>query len=109
VKLLFKTIPDNLERDLTKFFVRFYIKNKVFKVVGGIVHNSASTCRWCNEKVIDLEALEFVTESKELSVHLFHPNCRHRIVPVSDNFSGKVFGIKDLPTIVNKHFAGFNK
>lgn len=108
VKMLLNTVPHNAERNLVEWAVKKYNPRKLFRVTGGIVHNSASTCRFCDGKVLDEEALRFATRSDSLRVHLFHPNCRHKIEPVGANYQGEVIGLSDLPPVQNGHFLGYN-
>lgn len=106
--MLFRTEPRNMERDMMRFLIRFFEDN-LFLVTGGVVHNSASTCRFATDRVFTKRALDFIMKSPQLKVHLFHPNCRHRVVPPPKNFKGKVFDVSDLPAIAGGHFQGFHK
>lgn len=100
LRLLFKTIPRNLDRDLLRAIVRFDAlregQEARFLVTGGVIATSATTCRFVNNKVLTQEALDFVTASPELRDHLFHPNCRHRLVAPPDNFRGQVWDVVAL-------------
>lgn len=109
LSMLLRTMLLNFERDFIVYVSRFYRNIKLFKVIGGIITTSASTCRFCNDRVFTYNALEFVRSSPQLRVHLFHPNCRHRIVPVVDGYSGVVYDVFNLPRIVNGHFYGYKK
>lgn len=109
LKMLFRTLPRDLERDLMEYTIRFYAERKLFVVRGGKVHNSASTCRFCDGRVLTKQALDFVTKSSQLKVHLFHPNCRHTIREAPKNYDGPVVDIDNLPPISNGHFQGFDK
>ncbi len=100
LKMLFRTIPANIERELQKQSIEYFEARPIFRVVGGVVHNSASTCRWCNNKVLDRSGLEFVTRDPSLKDHLFHPNCRHRLVPVRSDFDGVVWSAPEIRRLV---------
>ena len=108
LKMLFRTLPRDMERDMMQFLIRFF-ENNTFLVVGGKVHNSASTCLFADGRVFTQKALDFITRSPALKVHLFHPNCRHRIVPPPKNYNGAVLDVGDLPAVQNGHFQGFHK
>lgn len=96
LEMLFKTIPRNMERDLVRWRIRLFDPRPLFRVVGGIVENSAFTCRWANGRVFTEDGLRFLTDSPILKDHLFHPNCRHRLVSVSHQYRGSVWTQADI-------------
>lgn len=100
LSMLFKTIPRNLERSLSEFMIRFYEEQELFWIVGGVIDNSAKTCIWCNNKVLNKDAYDFVTGSPRLKVRLYHPRCRHSTRPVPRGFNGKIYGLADVERAV---------
>lgn len=104
VRLLFRTIPANAQRELTERFIRRYSKRELYKVSGGVIDTSAKVCIWCDGKVLDKGALDFVTSDPSLLVHLFHPNCRHSISPVPANYRGRVFNRRDAAAAAHRNF-----
>lgn len=96
IQLLFKTIPRNLERDLMKQTMQALDDRVLYLVSGGVISNSAKTCRFVDSKVLTPAALDFVTSSSSLKDHLFHPNCRHRIQPPPPNYVGRIWDEQDI-------------
>ena len=90
LRLLFRTIPRNLERDLMSIAIRLFQEEELFRISGGVSRNSAATCAWCNGKVLTKDALDFVTKSTQLKDRLFHPNCAHAIHPVPGEYQGSI-------------------
>lgn len=106
LRLLFRTIPRNLEREWMKYVIRMFKERELFHIKGGVVHNSAKVCEWCNEKVLDREAYDFVTNSPRLSVHLYHPNCRHMSEAPPDDYSGRVYTLEDVTRAARRGLLG---
>jgi hypothetical protein len=93
LKMLYKTVPKRLERDLIDVILSRYEADERRLVVGGKVKNSAHTCIWCDGKVLTSAAVQFVAETPMLKDHLFHPNCRHSLRAVPKGYKGKVWTV----------------
>lgn len=96
LQLLFRTLPQQLERDLIRWNIRFFEDRPWFRVFGGVVENSAHTCEWSNGRVFDESGLDYISKSRQLRDHLFHPNCRHRIVRVPASYRGTAWSASDI-------------
>lgn len=96
LQMLFRTLPQQFERDLIRWSIRFYEDRPWFRVLGGVAENSAYTCRWANGRVFDESGLEYITKSGQLRDHLFHPNCRHRIARVPNSYKGGAWTAADI-------------
>lgn len=106
IAMLFKTIPRNLDRELTKYLIKLYEPVKLYLIRGGVRRNSASVCIWCNDKVLTEDAYSFVTGSPLLSTHLYHPNCYHHVEAVPGNFRGRIYTLQDAMAAARRGVLG---
>lgn len=92
LKMLTRTVPMNYRRDYEQLLVRFVTstllgkedrptaKNEQLYLINtGHSHTSCITCLMLNGRVLTRSALDFATT--QLAPVLFHPNCRHAVLP----------------------------
>lgn len=92
LKMLTRTTPMNFRRDYEQLFVRMATQillgkddrptpqnQQLYLINTGHSHASCITCLVLNGRVITRAALDFATT--RLSPTLFHPNCRHAVLP----------------------------
>lgn len=92
LRMLTRTIPMNFRRDYEQLFVRLETRAKLpadelpgpkneqlYLINTGHSEASCTTCLMCNGRVLTRSALDFATTM--LSPPLFHPNCRHAVLP----------------------------
>lgn len=92
LRMLTRTIPMNFRRDYEQLFVRLETRAKLpadklpgpnneqlYLINAGHTEASCSTCLMCNGRVLTRSALDFATTM--LSPPLFHPHCRHAVLP----------------------------
>jgi hypothetical protein len=108
LKMLFRTIPKNLHRDLMIAVVKLDARlrrqqRELYYIKGGVRDNSAQTCRYANEKVFTRAALDFIKNSRRLKDHLFHPNCKHYIADLDEDYDGEVYTLRDVQRDARSH------
>lgn len=92
LKMLTRTIPMNFRRDYEQLLVRYVTSvllgkadrptaqnEQLYLINTGHSHTSCITCLMLNGKVLTRSALDFATT--RLAPVLFHPNCRHAVLP----------------------------
>lgn len=77
---LITSFPKNVEREYVALLARYDNPANtptLYKISGGLQHNSCKTCKALNGRVLTEAAARFAASS--LRPVLFHPNCRHSL------------------------------
>lgn len=105
LKMLFRTYPMNFQRDHNMVVSRWKGKGgegeDVFFINSGKSYNSSPVCVLVQGRALTRSALQLVTS--QFQSPLFHPNCRHRVLPTAamteetyDGSRGKLVTVKTV-------------